>query len=118
MASFIAIMKWDAGFRVEKTASFRIESDANDHVRSNLARFPDAFVVQDPPGQASDLIANPVAKTVTLSPLPAPTPPTNAELLDRKMNGDKAFRGLLRVVGNQHAITEAAMRALVEAEMN
>ena len=118
MSSFLAIMKWDGSNRIEKSMPFRTQREVDDHIATHLGRFPDAFVAVDPPGQVSDLLVDPVAKTVSLSVLPLPSPPTNAVILDETMRRDAAYRGLLRTVATQQGITEAAMRTLVEAAMS
>jgi len=75
MRNFFAIIKWNAtSFRVEKSMTFDTQVLADTFVAENISSFPDAFVVVDPPGQASDLIVDPGAKTVTLSVLPIVNP--------------------------------------------
>ncbi len=95
MPSFVAIMKWDIGFRVEKSMSFDTQAEADAHVAAHLGTHPDAFVVVDPPGQASDLIADPVAKTVTLDILTPPPPPTNEEVYDIVIQNQKVLKAVV-----------------------
>jgi len=76
MPNFFVITKWHATtFRVEKSNPFPIQELADEFIEENIGKFPDAFIVVDPPGQASDLIVDPVTKTVTLDILP-PVKPT------------------------------------------
>ena len=117
MPSFVAIMKWDAENRVGKSMPFSTRVEADAHIAAHIGAFPDAFVAVDPPAQVSDLLVDPVTKIVSLSVLPPPPPPTKTAILDQTMSTDEPYRGLLRAFAKQQGLTEAAMRALVEAEM-
>lgn len=80
---YVAIMKWDADGRVSKYQPFEIEAEATAHAARFADDFPQAFGVLAPAGDARDWIADPVAKTLAVSPLPVlPPPPDPNDELD------------------------------------
>ena len=87
-----------------------------------LDKFPDAFVVSDPGGVFSDWLIDPVAKTLSVVPIPPPPPPTNDQIYDQVIQNQKVFKGYVLAVHDGSIVpgsnmTGAALKAAVKAKM-
>lgn len=71
---YLAIMKWTAANRIAKYQDFATEAAAQAHVQSRAENCPGAFVVAHPGGNFADWLVDPVAKTISVDPLPVAKP--------------------------------------------
>lgn len=117
MSNYVAIMKWDVDNRVSKYMIFDVQENADNFVTDNISGSPQAFVVIDPPADPNELKADPDAKTVSFFAKPDPPTKSKTVRLDEVMTRDETYKGLLLAIAKQQGLTEAAMRVLVEAEM-
>lgn len=72
--NYIAVVKVEAG-RLAKFAAFDDAAAAEAHVARVLDRFPQAYAAPRPAGGPRDWLCDPVAKTLTYAPQPAPPEP-------------------------------------------
>ena len=82
----LVITRWGADGRINKYQDRLTLAEANAMLARIAPKFPQAFVVSHPSGgedlpNARNYIADPVAKTITLNPLPIPKEQLNAPIL-------------------------------------
>lgn len=123
--SHVAIVAWTDDFRIAKYAEFDTEAEANEHVKRVAGRFPDAFVAEKPDAPIGDWLID--SKSVSISRLPAPAPPTDEERIDSAFPKTdtalvifEAFFELandVRSLREQGAITRAQLKDWLKAKL-
>lgn len=68
---YLAIVAWTITNRLAKYQDYANEPEAIAHVARVVEKFPGAFVVENPGGSPTDWLIDPVAKTVSILPLPS-----------------------------------------------
>lgn len=119
---YLAIVAWTATFRLAKYQDYETEAEAVAHVARVVDKFPDAFVVPHPGGGPSKWLIDPVAKTLSVDPLPPPPGPTNDEIYDLVIKNQKVFKGYVLAVNDGSIVpgsnmTGADLKTAVKAKM-
>jgi len=68
------VVAWTAENRVAKYQPYDTMADCRAHRARILARWPDAFIAEAPNAPVNDWLVDPVAKTISVSPLPQRKP--------------------------------------------
>ena len=95
---FVAVMDWTVENRVAKFQDFDIEQDALDHVGLHLGKHPNAFVIPKPNDSFFSWLIDGGNKTVSVSFLPPPTPPTDEERIDTAFPQSDSARVIFEVL--------------------
>lgn len=120
--TYIAVVAWDTDNRIVKYQDYEVEAEAEAHVLRVQATFPEAFSAPHPGGGPGAWLINPVAKTISDSPLPPPPPPTNDEIYDQVIANQKVFKGYVLAVNDGSIVpgsnmSNATLKAAVKAKM-
>ena len=108
MKPWLAIMAADGASRVAKYLDFGTRAEADAHVASFIARFPNAFAAANPGGGPLDWRVN--GKALVLDPVTPPAPPTKEEKVDRAIDADAAVAPLVKLLAEERGITEQEFR--------
>ena len=114
--TYLAIVKVSPDGRVEKYQEYADAESAAVHVAGVKDVFPDAYSVLHPGGKATDLLCNPAAKTVTISPLPVIPPP---HVVDARLAGDPVLNAIIDILATPGPVpsNRAAMIAQIKARI-
>lgn len=87
MKAYLAAVAWTADMRIAKYQDYDTEAEAEAHVAQVAAVFPQAFAAATPSDAWQDWLIDPVARTVAISPAPAPPkpPPSDVEIVSRAL---------------------------------
>ena len=124
--TFVAIMAVTPNDRVAKYQSFPTEAEADAHVVDFVAKFPDAFVVSEPPLPRSHWLIDTVAKTVIIVPPPPPDFSAIDQItVDRLLLDSGVMRALatalfqvnnrVRVLEGDSAVTAAQFKTFLKS---
>ncbi len=119
---YLAVVSWDADFRITKYQDYSTEAEAVQHVTRVVANFPDAFVSEDPGGGFRNWKIDPIAKSLSVVANPPPPGPTDSEIYDQVIQNQRVFKAYVLAINDGSVVpgsnmTGAALKAAVKAKM-